>query len=74
MRVLFGLMMCAIFLSGCTSEPDVKQPEAKVDNTVTRYTEGLVTATEKAKDSVAKANEAMAASQAIRDQMVQEIQ
>jgi PBP1b-binding outer membrane lipoprotein LpoB len=73
MRILFGLMMSAIVLSGCTAEPDVK-PEAKVDNTVTRYTAGLITSTEKAKDSVEKANEAMAASQSVMDQMAQEIQ
>lgn len=71
MRTLFGLLLAGLFFSGC--KPEVK-PETKVDNTVTRYTEGLVTSTERAKDAVEKANKAIAASQSAADQMAREIQ
>ncbi|MBL8022946.1 MAG: hypothetical protein JNK54_01495 [Elusimicrobia bacterium] len=67
----FGLLLLVVLFSGCKEEV---KPTPQVDNSVTRYTDGLVTATEKAKDSVDKANEAIAASQSAMDQMAMEIQ
>jgi NADH:ubiquinone oxidoreductase subunit 3 (subunit A) len=63
--VLF-LILAGIF-PGCKKE---NKPEVRVDNTVTRYTGSLKTATEKAKDVTAKANQAIA----IQNSTQQELQ
>ena len=67
-RLLLGI---GILFCGCKK---AIQPEAKVDNTVTRYATGLVTSTEKAKINADKANQAVAATQAAMDKMAEEVQ
>jgi hypothetical protein len=71
MRTFLGVLLLGVLSSGCQKE---KPAEVRVDNTATRYTEGLITATEKAKISAEKANQAIAASQAAADKMAQEVQ
>lgn len=66
--VFFGFFF--IFV-GCQNPAP---PETHVDNTATRYTAGLITATEKAKSSVDQANQAIAKEQSAADKMAQEAQ
>lgn len=48
--------------------------DTRADNAATRYTAGLITATEKAKSSVDQANQAIAKEQSAADKMAQEAQ
>lgn len=57
MKKGFLFLILAGLLPGCKKE---NKPDVRVDNTVTRYTGSLITATEKAKDVTAKANQAIA--------------
>lgn len=51
MRTFLGVLLLGVLSSGCQKETPA---EVHVDNTATRYTEGLITATEKAKISAEK--------------------
>ncbi len=56
MKKIILFFVLAGILPGCKKE---NKPEVRVDNTVTRYTGSLITATEKAKEVTEKANRAI---------------